>query len=88
MHFSYNELFQYILNLLCDFLRKVCQIKVGVFFLDGSMLSVRVCTQRMRWNKLLMKALPVLPASHMFQNLWVSENDVHMYIHMNVHTAF
>lgn len=39
---------------------------------DGSMLSVRVCTQRMRWNKLLMKALHAHPAAHMFQNPWVS----------------
>lgn len=39
---------------------------------DGSMRSVRVCTQRMRWNKLLMKALHAHPAPHMFQNLWVS----------------
>lgn len=39
---------------------------------DGSMLSVRVFTQRMRWNKLLMKALHAHPVPHMFQNLWVS----------------
>lgn len=39
---------------------------------DGSMQCVRAYTQRMRWNKLLMKALHAHPAPHMFQSLWVS----------------
>lgn len=54
-------------------------MRINVFLCacaDGSMLSVRVCTQRMRWNKLLMRALPAHPAPHMFPNPWVSfEND-------------
>lgn len=41
-------------------------------YADGSMPSVRVCTQRMRWNRLLMRALLAHLAPHMFQNLWVS----------------
>lgn len=36
------------------------------------MPSVRASTRRMRWNKLLMKALHAHTAPHMFQNLWVS----------------
>lgn len=36
------------------------------------MPCVRASTRRMRWNKLLMKALHAHTAPHMFQNLWVS----------------
>lgn len=68
MHFSCHKLFHNILDLL--------KSKHGCVFMlacaDGSMLSVRVCTQKMRWNKLQMRALHAPPALHMFQNPWVS----------------
>lgn len=58
-----------VISLICNvfFLSvRVCA------FADGFMLSVRVYTQRTKWNRLLMKALHARRALHMFQNQWVS----------------
>lgn len=40
--------------------------------IGGFTPSARASTRRMRWNKLLMKALHAHTAPHMFQSLWVS----------------
>lgn len=51
---------------------------------DGSMLCVRAYTQRMKWNKLLMKALRAHPAPHMFRSLWVSHETNQFHVRLFV----
>lgn len=54
------------------FIAEKCGLLYLCAHLDGFMLSVRVCIRRMRWSKLLMKALHAHLVPHMFQNLLVS----------------
>lgn len=71
-----NELFMCFFSLYkllhSVFIAEKCELLYLCALLDGFMLSVRVCIQRMRWSKLLMKALRAHLVPHMFQNLLVS----------------
>lgn len=57
---------------VCAVIKMLCVVVILCARVGGFMPSVKVSTRRMRWNKLLMKALHAHTAPHMFQNLWVS----------------